>query len=60
MIGFFFHVRATLRGYPLHISPYNQQGLVGKSKNPDFEDEAYWTNCMAKGKIGDLVRKLQH
>ena len=37
----------------LKASPHNQQMLLGKSKNPDFEDQAYQGDRMAKGKIGD-------
>jgi hypothetical protein len=57
-IAFPFHVDAPSRRYPLNTSSYNQQMLLGKSKNPDFEGQAYRTNRMAKGKIGDRARKL--
>jgi hypothetical protein len=31
--------------------------LLGKSKNPHFEGQAYWGNGIAKGKIRDPARK---
>jgi PiT family inorganic phosphate transporter len=42
LIAALFHVDAPLKGYPLNTSPHNEQMLLGKSKNPDFEDQAYW------------------
>jgi len=42
---------------PLKTLPRNRQMLLGKSKNPDSEDQTYWGNGMAKGKIGDPARK---
>jgi len=42
---------------PSRILHHNQQMLLGKPKNPDFEGQAYWGNGMAKGKIKDPARK---
>jgi hypothetical protein len=46
------------RRSPLKTSLHNQQMLLGKSKNPYFEGQAYWGNGRAKGKIRNPARKL--
>jgi hypothetical protein len=43
-IVFSFHVDALLRRSPLKTSPHNQQMLLGKWEDPDFEKQAHWAN----------------
>jgi len=38
-------------------SIHNLQLHLEKSKNPHFENQAYWGNGMVKGKIRDPARK---
>jgi hypothetical protein len=37
---------------------HNLQMLLGTSKNPHFEGQAYWGNGMAKGRIENLLISL--
>jgi hypothetical protein len=45
------------RRCPLKTSLRNQQKLLGKWQESDFDDQTHWANLLAKNGTGEVIRK---
>jgi hypothetical protein len=56
-IFFSFHVDALLRRSPLNTSLHNQQVLLEKWEDPNYERQAHRSNKKVKDRIGEPTHK---